>query len=385
MRPDISQNSSYLLAVTGSAAKGLPAPEKPDGVDWGELFAAADAHDLAPMAYHSLCALRPGDEALAPFREAQRRSMRRSFMQEAEARRVFSALESRGVDYCPLKGWFTRELYPEPSMRVMSDVDILVRPCDRPVSKQIMEELGYTCIRYNTADDDKYKRNGLLIEFHTGLDSDGVADPSRYEDPWKLTKRLTEHGFRMTAEEAYLYTAAHAMKHFMNMGLGIRVLVDIYLYLKKGGLDTDLVERGAEELGIQRFLHVLQKTALAAFGGEEFDPDSAEVLRFMLACGAGGTSEIYENSRMLRLGGGKPSKGKYMLRRVFPSLEEMKKRDGILKKHPQLLPVMYVRRWFQLLFSKRERLNNGLQRASRLSAEEAEKLKRIYDIAGIDQ
>jgi hypothetical protein len=46
---------------------------------------------------------------------------------------------------------------------------------------------------------------------------------------------------------------------------------------------------------------------------------------------------------------------------------------------------MYVRRWFQLLFSRRERLKAKLSTASEVDKEQLEKLCRIYEIAGVSK
>ena len=385
MIPQISQNSKYLIDLIGAVLSGSRAPLPPQGIDMRELYAAANAHSLAPMVYHGLYELGIDEQSLAPFLEAHRKNMRRSVMQEAEARRIFTALEKEGVDYCALKGWFTRELYPDPSMRVMSDIDILVRPENQPDSKRIMEGLGYTCIRYGTADDDKYKRAGLLVEFHTGLDSDGLRNVSYYDDPWRLAEKLSEHRYALKAEECYLYTVAHALKHFMNTGAGIRTLIDIYLYLTKAKLYRGYIIDAAKSMGIEKFLFCMEKTAMATFGGQPFDEDTAELLKFMLECGVGGTNSNYEASRMLRSGHGKAkgSKGSYLLQRVFPPLKEMKQRDPVLKRHPGMLPLMYVRRWFQLIFTRRSHIESGFEKLGAIDMNEAERLRRIHKIVGI--
>ena len=382
MTPDISENSKYLLEIIRAALKGEQTPPPPEGADFAMLYAAAKAHLLAPMAYHGLYRLGLPEEQLAPFAEAHRKNVKRSLMQEAQAKRVFAALESLEIDYCPVKGWFTRLLYPDPSMRVMSDVDILIRPENRPDSKKLMDELGYTCIRYDKADDDKYKLSGLLTEFHTGLDSAGTKDRAHYEKPFALTEKVSEHGYRLMAEEEYLYTVIHALKHFMNYGLGIRALIDVYLYLTKAGLDRNKVASLAEEMGVSRFLACMEKTAMAAFGGKDLDEESAEILKFMLECGAGGTAENYEAVRLMRTGGG--TKASYLVRKIFPPTEEMKQRDPILKKHIWLLPFMHVRRWFQLIFTGRDRIEQGLGRIAAVSEEDKERIRRIHSITGIE-
>ena len=383
MIPNISQNSKYLLSVISAVLEERQAPPPPDGVDFSMLFTAANAHLLAPMVYHGIYSLGLGEDLLAPFLEAHRANVRRSIMQETQAARVFAALEEHGVDYCPLKGWFTRGLYPEPSMRVMSDVDILIRPASRPESRRIMEELGYSCIRYDITSDDKYKLAGLLTEFHIGLDSYGMIEDKHYSEPFSLAVNTEGHAFRLIPEEEYFYTIVHALKHFMNSGVGIRVLIDIFLYITKGGIDRNKVRRLAEEAGILRFLECLEKTALAAFGHAEFDEDSAEILKFMLGCGAGGTTDNYVAVRIMRSGGGNGNVASYMLMKIFPPKEEMRQIDPIIKKHPALLPFCHVKRWFRLIFKRRDRIESSLTKLSAVTEEDKERIRRIHSITGI--
>ena len=48
-----------------------------------------------------------------------------------------------------------------------------------------------------------------------------------------------------------------------------------------------------------------------------------------------------------------------------------------------LVPFMYVRRWFQLLFTNRESMHKGLDQIKHANPEEAERLRRIHKLAGI--
>ncbi len=286
----------------------------------------------------------------------------------------------------PLKGFYTRLLYPEPSIRVMSDIDILIRPEDSDASREIMESLGFTCVRFMTGDDDKYKKPGLLIEFHRGLDADGLKDASHYADPWKLSEPVSGTRRRMTPTEAYLYTAAHAKKHFMHHGAGLRTLIDIYLSMKKEPIDRELALSLAREMGIDRFLGAAERLALAAFEDAELSADEADVFRFMLESGVLGSDEHYEAAKLLRAGGdGRVNKAKYFWRLIFPPYPAMAKRDPLLKKAPYLLPFTYVRRWAQLVFCRRDRVERGLERFEQADVEDANRLKRIYKTAGIDE
>lgn len=383
MISDLNENSRYLLDIIASVLNGCPAPS-PEGHDMEKLYIASGKHRLTSLVYQGIYKQGLDEETLAPFVKIQRLEMRQSVLKDIEFARVSAELEAHGIEFCALKGRWTQGLYPDPSMRVMGDTDILIHTADSEAVRGIMEGMGYKCLRYEADEDDVYRRGELLYEYHRGLDSEGLGNPAFYDDPWRLTEPVSGMQRKLRDEDAYLYTAAHSMKHFMNLGTGLRTLTDIYLYMTRRELDRDYVEKTAREMGIEKFLACMERIAMAAFGGAELDEADTAVLRFMLESGIAGTDEKYEMAKLIRANGKQGvSKSKYFMRLLFPTAEEMKKRDPILKKAPVLLPFYYVRRWFQLVFSRRERLTEGLEKFGAVDKSEAGKLRDIYETAGI--
>ena len=178
----------------------------------------------------------------------------------------------------------------------------------------------------------------------------------------------------------------------MNSGTGLRTLLDIYLYNEKCRLNRLYVLSAAERLGIKKFMLSMESLAQKTFGSPdpieegELDADSLKLLAFLLRSGAGGKSSTLDAALLDRSGrGGKGgSKLSYLFRLLFPTMDTMKKRDPILKKAPILLPFMYLRRWFQLLFCKRERLKAGLERYNAIEDKAVEELRTIHRLAGLE-
>ena len=387
MRPPLSETTEYLLAVLRAVLNGTAAPLPGDGLDWEQFYTAASLHTLAPMVYHGIYDLGLPEDKLARFTDAHRANMLTFAQQNTEIIRISAALEEAGIEYCPLKGCYTRELYPDPSMRVMCDIDMLIHDSDREKVREAMERIGYECARFGGDLDDKYKRGRVIVEMHNRLDAGGLKDPSYYDDPWRLTESVSAFCRRLTPVHEYLYTIAHALKHLVYSGMGLRIPMDIYLYLTRFDFDREEAEAEAVKMGVSKFMHCMERIALAAFGGGEFDEDTALVFMFILQDGHGESFETHESSQMIKSSAGrhKVSRAGYLLRQVFPPLEDMRWREPVLNKAPILLPAMYVKRWFQLVFTMRDRLSSGLQRISSADTETAERVKRIYEIAGVNQ
>jgi|GEM_PF-2594723 len=394
----LNENCKYLISLIRSVLHGTEAPSAPDGIDYETLYAIAEAQGLCCMLYQAL--YKRGmdgipEETAKKLRKTHMLYVQHSIMQEMEFYKISAALDNAGVDYMPLKGWYTRELYPEAVLRYMGDVDMLIRTEDSKSAYDAITPLGYTCEEFMRYDDDKYRKGGLTFELHRLLDSEGLKDASLYKEPFKLADNTSGRCWRMHEADAYVYTVVHAMKHFMFSGTGLRTLIDIYLYNDKGNLEGErgYISTCAEMLGVTKFMHSMEELAEKAFGsdlpfnGDELDEDSALLLLFMLKSGSGGKVSTLDLSLLDKSGkGGKGgSRATYIFRLIFPTLKSMQKRDPVLKKAPVLLPVMYVRRWIQLLFVDRSHIKESLDRYSAIDDAAVEELRHIHDIAGIEQ
>ena len=85
------------------------------------------------------------------------------------------ALSGAGFDCIGLKGWHLRKLYPEASMRQMTDLDILVRPYEHEKIRKIMEASGYSGNRESSWKHDTFKKNEVTVEMHKRLTDDSGA------------------------------------------------------------------------------------------------------------------------------------------------------------------------------------------------------------------
>jgi hypothetical protein len=72
---------------------------------------------------------------------------KRNLVFEVELRRILTAFAARTLPIMPLKGGissFLQPLYPSPAIRVLSDLDLLIRPRDREEAFSCLVSLGYT-------------------------------------------------------------------------------------------------------------------------------------------------------------------------------------------------------------------------------------------------
>ena len=397
MSKTLDVNSTYLISLIRALIHGSEVPAAPEGKNDGALISIAEKQALSCMVYHALYK-RGFENVDEPVKQQLKKIhmvyVQHAVMQEMEFYKVSSALEACGIDYMPLKGWYTRELYPETVLRYMGDIDILISSDYRRAAYDAMTKLGYTSADYAKYEGDTYCKAGITFEMHFSLDNEGLTDGSVYAKPFELADCTGGHCYRMHTADAYLYTVVHGMKHFMYGGTGLRTLLDIYLYIKNGDIEKSrgYIDGCAERMGVSRFLHRMERLAVTVFGEPgpfdpaKADPESIELISFLLRSGTAGSTTTLDASLLERSGrGGKGgSRASYIFRMVFPTLKTMQRRNPVLKKAPVLLPVMYVYRWLQLLFRDRDHIKNSIERYNALEDAAVDELRHIHDIAGIE-
>ncbi|HEY3265395.1 MAG TPA: nucleotidyltransferase family protein [Armatimonadota bacterium] len=239
------------LAVMGRAdalAKALASA--PDPL---QLVDAARFHGLAPI-FH---AFTQRHAELLPPDVAKRLSAyyvqnkARAIVLLTEAARAMQALEAQGIPCIPLKGAaLAEDLYGDPALRPMTDVDLLVPHAAVPAARKVMLSFGYD-------EEEGDLREGFEEEFRSELSFFRTKPiPARVEIHWGLLnfggqERWTEaaiersvmtpRGRRLTDEDTLLYLAAHAAYHHQNDRLLWEFDIALLIQARAALLDPDVL------------------------------------------------------------------------------------------------------------------------------------------------
>jgi hypothetical protein len=150
--------------------------------------------------------------------------------------------------------------------------------------------------------------------------------------------------YEMSDSYFYFYHIAHMAKHFEIGGCGIRTFLDLWILDHMENVDQAARDRLLELGGLLQFAESSRKLSRVWFGGEEMDDLLSQMQDFILRGGIYGTAEnrvaLHQSNKGGRLG--------YILSRIFIPFAKLKRYYPILEKHPWLMPVMQVRRWFML-------------------------------------
>lgn len=318
------------------------------------LYKLAKKHDLAHLVGSALeknGLLPENSEAKKRFLSERNMAIYRLEQQTYEYGRVCQTLEEAGIDFLPLKGSVIRSLYPEPWQRTSCDIDILV-PADKldDASKRLHEALGYELGEKTVNDLSLFAASGVHLELHYDLTECGRFSRDILGDIWRYA-RVAEgekHRFLLCNEALYFYHVAHMVKHFEDGGCGVRPVLDLYLLSQNLQMDTDKREEMLKSYAFSAFAKACEKLARVWFAGEESDPLSERLERYILSGGAYGTLENRVSVQQAKKGG----KFRYLLSRIFISNKELKVKYPILEKKPYLTPFYHIKRWFKPITNK---------------------------------
>lgn len=292
-----------------------------------------------------------------------------------EMENVLKEFNKANIDVLVLKGLVIRDLYNSPTLRTMSDADIVVKESDLEKSKEVLTNIGY--IEYKqTPNDFMFIKSGCLpIELHWDLADDHFFKQiSKFEeDMWPNILPVnigSAHAKEMGLEDLAIFQCIHMAKHIVYRGFGIRHLIDFTLLVNKRGNEIDwlnFLER-CKKYGIYKFVLQVMLTCNELFdmdipSGIDFiiNEDKSyldEFIRDIFESGVHGkqdfvssvASEFAYTSE--KEGGKNESSLKRYMRFLFPKVENMSDTYNYAKKHKILHPIAWIHHLIRGIFNK---------------------------------
>ena len=225
------------------------------------------------------------------------RETHRNITQEYEIEWLLDEMEASGIDCLPMKGWVIRDYYPDPLMRSMTDLDVLVKDMNSRKMQQWMEAHGYHPNHIEQEVHDTYiKPPYMYIELHRRLMGEDWLKrrhttwrEERLASLWQNTYRLEgkSHLYRFSDEDFLVHHLLHFYKHFTGPGVGLRPLADLYLFLQKNKqtLGQEYLKKQLEELHIAAFSEQMERLTSACFEGQVLDERAWLVLDYLARTG----------------------------------------------------------------------------------------------------
>ena len=372
-------------AVTGES---LPLPE---GFSLEDAMEQLGRHGLYALGYQGAycCGIPRVDTAMGILFQHYYIALLQSEGQMAALKALFQAFEEKGIDYLPLKGTILKPLYPRPELRSMGDADILIRMEQYDRIAPIMEELGY-CFTEETDHELPWKSRNLYVELHKRLIPSYNQDyQAYYGDGWQLTKHREGHRFSMRAEDAFLYIFSHYAKHYRDGGIGCRQVTDLWVWRRSHpDMDETYIRTEVKKLQLDVFYENTLRLLAVWFGDAEPDEVSEFMTEFIFVSGNFGLLENRVLSQGVKTMKHKTSVRGQWLRHLgealFPGHDIIDKQYPVLYRHPWLLPVFWVIRWFDKLLFQRDVVDRRRRQLRVFTKEKIDSHEKALQYVGLD-
>ncbi|WP_017672019.1 nucleotidyltransferase family protein [Blastomonas sp. AAP53] len=289
------------LALALICRPGSLSPEKVralSAADWAQIFDWGQEHRFLPYLHYALkqahlLELVPPD--LSDQLQPLRRSMAlRALAAKGDMVRVHQTLEDAGIAHVFLKGAYLAEFaYPEPSLRPLRDIDVLVARPEAIDAYERLQAAGFARDPYYTGHIEAYLEGSkhlprliapdgrAAVELHVQL-----TESTRYSDAHRTLRaeavlaraqssRVAHHDIRFpTPEDMLVHLCVHAVyEHQFN--IGPLILPDLHWLLATHSIDWKTVWADAAEQGVTRgvalVLRVLQQQWPGSLEGQPHD------------------------------------------------------------------------------------------------------------------
>lgn len=393
----MEEEAVYLIKVLKSFVLGEAPGEFQK--DWGRLLQLAEIHSVTGILGYMIMSY-PDDSnsQIAPI-------MRRECMQtiaiqavRAESmKRLIEKLTKEGIDHLLIKGAILKDYYRVPELRTYCDIDFLIRVADRQKSDALMMQEGFQR-KTDWEPVYSYFKQAEHYEIHTDVMEVDVSDKADYkkyfQHIWEHARLVEGHTYELSPEYHFLYLLTHIAKHISSSGAGIRMYMDIAVFIQHFGvqLDWDWIQKELQDLRFVEFSNMVLTVVQENFGISSpfplkpVDPQVYEdFMEYTMAGGVFGhfgrdpglVALKQQNRNMDEV-----SRGSTMMRRIFAPAGELEKRYTYLKGRRWLYPVALLHR----LIKTRDHWDVHIQEAKGImNADEQEvlKLKRIYQEIGL--
>ncbi len=359
--------------------------------NWKKAVDLAKNHNIASILYYGAvnCNISKENDYMQELDYLTLQSIMTNTRQIYEIEQIEKAFEKESIDYMPLKGSVLKSLYPKPEMRTMGDADILIKLDQYPKIEKIMTELGFA---YQFESDHELvweKKPSLFLELHKSVMTSYNKDFYGYfGDGWKIANNVAgSYRYEMSLEDFYIYIFVHFTKHYRISGIGIKHLLDLWVYSNaRPDLNLLYIENELKKMNLGKFHENVKRVINVWFNGAAETEITDLITNVIFNSGQYGSEDMAIINRALQ--NGNESALKIKLARLFGGIflpySSMKEKYAVLKKLPILLPIMWVVRCFDILLRQKLRLKKYMKKLNEIDSKKFKENEQALNAVGLD-
>ena len=250
----------------------------PEGIDWTKVDTMAQEQGVTAFVYDGVRDLHtdvPGEILQKWLRKLLAGVSRNEMLMRAQDEIVRWFAEA-DIPAVILKGSSVSRYYPQPDLRALGDIDILVEKSACEKAQKILEEQGYTFLDTDHQFHLEFSRRGVHVELHynvTKLPSNQGGQMAR-----KVMENFGEnigqgcignYVFPVLSEERQAMSLAmHMIRHMFGSGIGLRQMLDWATYIAKvdGRVFADVTMPLLEQCGLLQYAKIATMTCVRYLG-----------------------------------------------------------------------------------------------------------------------
>lgn len=389
-----SQYEYLIRALSAAVNKRVP-PLPGDNLNWDRLISIAKSCSVeaafanAVLSVGNLSFL--SENVIKELNTIKSKGIFIDSVREFEIKKILQKFDDNRIKNVPLKGYFLKGEYPRTDFRSICDYDILFDEKDLPKVRAIFEELGYKYIKKDDTQHHFVKQPNMYVEMHSSL----VHLDNRYypflKDKLNQSFKTGEysHSYNMSLEDFYIFMLVHSSNHFISGGMGIRMVLDIYVFYQnhREEFDYEYLSKTLSKMKLDKFEDKVRKIAFKWFSVEPDLSEFSDTEVYILLSNTLGRLSVSVMSESEKIGSEERSKRNrlaYLLSSIFKPLNSLKYTYTYLKKYPFLLPIAWLSFWCNRIFIKKDvSIKRGLQNRLNYTSEDVDYFNNILNEVGL--
>lgn len=329
-----------------------------------ELIKIIIENGLTGILYETISDQLKDDIFSAYFKKSYMQYIAKDIKQRLVISRLNQLFEQNQIQHIFLKGSHLKSFYPKSYMRAMGDIDVLVQTHKFKTAKKILKDHGYRLISKYYYHDTYESEEGIQIELHPFIEHEfknTYGDFFSYPFDYVMPSKTYQKQFTPAFEAVYLLY--HLDKHIHHGGIGLRSILDIYIFLLKQNMDEKTLYQYLKQTNLLRFYEIIVNihnqylTNKVNIKSETNlvlnDDDYMELLLYFMKSGIHGKAVGHDPFKShLASNHAEKHPFKYLLKVLFPSYKKVSHQSNLIKYVPILLPIYWLWRIMRLLIFK---------------------------------
>lgn len=234
-------------------------------INWNEIFDLLNYHQITSLGYNVIDRENFANINSSLLEDWKRKVIKLNMYEIIKLNRyskILSELSKLQIDIIGLKGIVLKGYYPQPELRTMGDLDILIHKEDYEKIKNYLLDNGFKAENEGHPVHTEFvDKHGISIEVHWKLINEEtyVGDVLEFEKGiWNnlIDFKIGDLTIKTLSKEDFLiHLCIHMAKHLRGTGFGLRQVYDVAAFSIKEekNINWEVFELKAKQCGVLKF------------------------------------------------------------------------------------------------------------------------------------